>query len=109
MRRPAGKERTAPEKRKHSRVPVNGAATILRGAACLGRCWMINLSPGGVLVAGELPLRLLDRVSLRLEIGTHAVAMEATVVRLEGGRPNPRVAFAFDRLVNEQLIANIVD
>jgi hypothetical protein len=84
------------EKRRHPRLPVSGAAMVVKANACLGRFWMVNLSVGGALIAGEPPLALGERVALRLELGAQqAVSVEATVVRVGKGPPNPTVGFAF--------------
>jgi CheY-like chemotaxis protein len=105
---------TVMEKRKYLRVPMTAAAVVLRDNACLGRFWMVNLSVGGALIAGQIPVELGERVGLRLELGAHhSVRVSATVVRLGKGPINPTVglAFDFDNLndsVGQQSIANLV-
>jgi hypothetical protein len=97
MQQPVSGESTFIEKRRHLRVPVAAAAVVLKENACLGRFWMVDLSVGGALVAGDIPVALGDRVALRIELGTQqSVRLDATVVRLLRGPRNPAVAFAFE-------------
>jgi hypothetical protein len=97
MQQLASKETNGAEKRRHLRVPIAAAAVVHKDNACLGRFWMVNLSVSGALIAGDMGLRLGEKVRLRIELGAlESVLVHARVVRVGETSPSPTVGFAFD-------------
>ena len=89
-----------PDRRVHPRVPGGGAAAVLRGGELLGSYPVRNLSTGGALLVGRVPLEIGQRVRVLLELGPEECArVDADVVRQEqDDTGQPLFALQFRRL-----------
>jgi hypothetical protein len=89
------------DRRRHVRAPltVTAQVTLFAEERCLGTYSVLNLSAGGVLVAGDAPAQAPRKLTAILELGTaRPLRAEASIVR--AGRPGAEASFAitFTRL-----------
>jgi CheY-like chemotaxis protein len=89
---------TGAERRRHPRAPLVASVVVERGGERMGVFRLANLSAGGVLLTGDPPLTVGDRLDLQLRLGEQAVRMEATVLREARTGHGPSWALAFHQL-----------
>jgi hypothetical protein len=92
------------DKRRHPRVPLRTIALLFDrrrdredpSRHALGRFNVVNVSMGGALIDGDLPVPVGTPIGLHLELpGTH-VQMGSVVVRRDGTARRETFALAFD-------------
>jgi CheY-like chemotaxis protein len=101
---------TGEDRRRHARAPVATSVTVHRGEERIGVYRLINLSAGGVVLAGHPALAVGEQVQVLLRLGERTLRAEATVLReAQNGQGTAR-ALAFPDLPpdDEDLIQSAV-
>jgi PilZ domain len=87
------------ERRRSVRVPLLATGTLLRNKEHIGTYRVLNLSAGGVLLAGTLPVSRTDKLELLLQLPTgRPLRLEAIVARESSGPPTPAFALQLVRV-----------
>ena len=87
------------ERRRSVRVPILATVTLLRDKEPMGTYRVLNLSAGGVLLAGALPVSRTDKVESLLQLPSgRPLRLEATVAREWSGPPTPAFALQLVRV-----------
>lgn len=95
------------DRRRHVRAPLLAHVMLFQGDRCLGTFAVLNLSAGGVLLAGQPPDRAGGKLTVILELpGARPLRAEALPVRDRGqdwpppltAEDQPAFALAFTRI-----------
>ena len=87
------------ERRRSVRVPILATATLFRDKEPMGTYRVLNLSAGGVLLAGTLPVSRTDKIESLLQLPSgRPLRLEATVAREWSGPPTPAFALQLVRV-----------
>lgn len=86
------------ERRRHVRAPLSAEVTLFHSERCLGTFPALNLSGGGVLLAGEVP-EVKTPLTAILELpGLRPLRAEATVARVRTDWDEATFALSFSRI-----------
>jgi hypothetical protein len=87
------------ERRRSVRVSLLATVTLLRDKEPMGTYRVLNLSAGGVLLAGTLPVSRTDKVEALLQLPSgRPLRLEAKVAREWSGPPTPAFALQLVRV-----------
>jgi CheY-like chemotaxis protein len=84
---------TGGERRRHPRAPIAASAVLLKGEQRLGSYRVINLSAGGLLLAGEAPPEGPETLRVSLRVGGDAT-LKAQVALLRQAHAHRAPSFA---------------
>jgi hypothetical protein len=87
------------ERRRSVRVPLLATGRLLRDKEHVGTYRVLNVSAGGVLLAGTLPVSRTDKLELLLQLPSgRPLRLEAIVAREWSGPPTPAFALQLVRV-----------